>query len=103
MEESSFFIQLLLLLEKIQSFLSNQTKTNTSIRSTFQQIEKCQYVKEFCICCSCRLNGTKIAKIECKKYNETSLHVFFDQIDYVKAQASTPYGILSVKLWVSYF
>jgi hypothetical protein len=32
MEESSYFIQLLLLLEKIQSFLSNQTKTNTSIR-----------------------------------------------------------------------
>jgi hypothetical protein len=32
MEESSLFVKLLLLLEKIQSFLSNQTKTNTSIR-----------------------------------------------------------------------
>ncbi len=55
------------------------------------------------ICCSSRLNGAEIAKTECRKYGETSLHVFFDQIDYVKAQASTPYGILSVKVWVSYF
>ncbi len=55
------------------------------------------------ICCSCRLNGVEIAKIECKKYSETYLHVFFYQIDYVKAQASTPYGILGVKVWVSYF
>nr|AND50646.1 ribosomal protein S3 [Sphagnum balticum] len=122
--------------KKIQSFLSNQTKTNTSIRpvkiasvyqsasliaqeiswkleqkksfrqicrSTFQQIEKCQYVKGIRICCSGRLNGAEIAKTECRKYGETSLHVFSDQIDYAKAQASTPYGILGVKVWVSYF
>lgn len=122
--------------KKMQSFLSNQTNTNTSIRpvkiasvyqsaspiaqeiswkpeqkksfrqicrSTFQQIEKCQYVKGIRICCSGRLNGAEIAKTECRKYGETSLHVFSDQIDYAKAQASTPYGILGVKVWVSYF
>nr|YP_010576526.1 ribosomal protein S3 [Andreaea regularis]UZN44067.1 ribosomal protein S3 [Andreaea regularis] len=71
-------------------------------RSTFQQIEKCQYVKGIRICCSGRLNGAEIAKTECRKYGETSLHVFSDQIDYAKAQASTPYGILGVKVWVSY-
>ena len=53
--------------------------------------------------CSGRLNGAEIAKTECRKYGETSLHVFSDQIDYAKAQASTPYGILGVKVWVSYF
>jgi len=89
----------------LRNILETRTKKTfwQICRSTFQQIEKCQYVKEFCICCSCRLNGVKIAKIKCKKYNETSLHVFFGQIDYAKAQASTPYGILSVKVWVSYF
>jgi ribosomal protein S3 len=60
-------------------------------------------VKGIRICCSCQLNGAKIVKIECKKYNETSLHVFFDQFEYAKAQASPPYGILGVKMWVSYF
>jgi len=112
----------------IQSFLSNQTKTNTSIKlikitsiyqsaspiaqkiswkqkqkHSFQQIEKCQYVKGICIFCSSWLNDIKIVKTKCKKYDETSLHVFSNQIDYEKARASTPYEILGVKVWVSYF
>jgi hypothetical protein len=37
-------------------------------------------------CCSSWLNNAEIVKIECKKYDETFLHVFFDQIDYVKIQ-----------------
>jgi ribosomal protein S3 len=44
-------------------------------------------VKGICICCSGQLNGVEIVKIECRKYGETSLHVFSDQIDYAKAQA----------------
>nr|YP_010881205.1 ribosomal protein S3 [Pellia neesiana]WIA66953.1 ribosomal protein S3 [Pellia neesiana]WIA66994.1 ribosomal protein S3 [Pellia neesiana]WIA67035.1 ribosomal protein S3 [Pellia neesiana] len=72
-------------------------------RSIFKQIKKCPYVKGIRIGCSGRLNGAEIAKTECKKYGETSLHVFSDQIDYAKTQASTPYGILGVKVWVSYF
>jgi hypothetical protein len=112
----------------IQSFLSNQTKTNTSIKlvkitsiyqsafliaqkifwklkqkNSFQQIEKCQYVKGICIFCSNWLNDVEIAKTKCKKYDETSLHVFSNQIDYAKAQTSTPYEILGVKMWVLYF
>nr|AHI16021.1 ribosomal protein S3 [Blasia pusilla]QIA59561.1 ribosomal protein S3 [Blasia pusilla] len=123
-------------LKKMQSLISNQTKTNTLIqpvkiasvyqsasliaqeiswkleqkksfrqicRSIFKQIKKCPYVKGIRIGCSGRLNGAEIAKTECKKYGETSLHVFCDQIDYAKTQASTPYGILGVKVWVSYF
>jgi ribosomal protein S3 len=41
-------------------------------RFTFQQIKKCPYVKGIRICCSSQLNGAKIAKIECKKYNENT-------------------------------
>jgi small subunit ribosomal protein S3 len=72
-------------------------------RSTFQQIEKCQYVMGIRICCSGRLNGAEIIEIECRKYGESSLHVSFNQIDYAKTQVSIPYGILGVKVWVSYF
>nr|UYI31481.1 ribosomal protein S3 [Calypogeia suecica]WCP19004.1 ribosomal protein S3 [Calypogeia suecica]WCP19130.1 ribosomal protein S3 [Calypogeia suecica] len=72
-------------------------------RSIFKRIKKCPYVKGIRIGCSGRLNGAEIAKTECRKYGETSLHVFSDQIDYAKTQASTPYGILGVKVWVSYF
>nr|WHW95499.1 ribosomal protein S3 [Aneura pinguis]WHW95541.1 ribosomal protein S3 [Aneura pinguis] len=72
-------------------------------RSIFKQIKKCPYVKGIRIGCSGRLNGAEIAKTECKKYGETSSHVSSNQIDYAKTQASTPYGILGVKVWVSYF
>ncbi len=44
----------------------------------------------------------KWAKTECRKYDETFLHVFSAQMDYAKTQASTPYEILGVKVWVSY-
>nr|YP_010890601.1 ribosomal protein S3 [Lycopodium japonicum]WJK71460.1 ribosomal protein S3 [Lycopodium japonicum] len=70
--------------------------------SIFREIENYEYVKGIRIRCSGRLKGAEIAKTECRKYGKTSLHVFSDQIDYAKAQASTPYGILGVKVWVSY-
>nr|AGN74234.1 ribosomal protein S3 [Tetraphis pellucida]AHI16033.1 ribosomal protein S3 [Tetraphis pellucida] len=92
-----------LIAQEISWKLEQKKSFRQICRSTFQQIEKCQYVKGIRICCSGRLNGAEIAKTECRKYGETSLHVFSDQIDYAKAQASTPYGILGVKVWVSYF
>nr|YP_009047482.1 ribosomal protein S3 [Buxbaumia aphylla]AGN74273.1 ribosomal protein S3 [Buxbaumia aphylla]AHI16023.1 ribosomal protein S3 [Buxbaumia aphylla] len=92
-----------LIAQEITCKLEQKKSFRQICRSTFQQIEKCQYVKGIRICCSGRLHGAEIAKTECRKYGETSLHVFSDQIDYAKAQASTPYGILGVKVWVSYF
>nr|BDZ75729.1 ribosomal protein S3 [Fissidens protonematicola] len=92
-----------LIAQEISWKLEQKKSFRQICRSTFQEIEKCQYVKGMRICCSGRLNGAEIAKTECRKYGETSLHVFSDQIDYAKAQASTPYGILGVKVWVSYF
>ncbi|CAM6054581.1 unnamed protein product [Sphagnum tenellum] len=71
-------------------------------KTILKQIDKCQYIKGIRISCSGRLNGAEIAKTECKKYGETSLHVFSDQIDYAYTRASTPYGILGVKVWICY-
>ena len=71
-------------------------------KTIFKHIDKCKYIKGIRIACSGRLNGAEIAKTECKKYGETSLHVFSDQIDYAYTRAATPYGILGVKVWISY-
>jgi ribosomal protein S3 len=71
-------------------------------KTIFKQIEKCTYIKGIRISCSGRLNGAEIAKTECKKYGETSLHIFDDQIDYAYTIASTPYGICGVKVWICY-
>nr|YP_004927675.1 ribosomal protein S3 [Treubia lacunosa]AEH99722.1 ribosomal protein S3 [Treubia lacunosa] len=92
-----------LIAQEISWKLEQKKSFRQICRSISKQIKKCPYVKGIRIGCSGRLNGAEIAKTECKKYGETSLHVFSDQIDYAKTQASTPYGILGVKVWVSYF
>nr|YP_009674866.1 ribosomal protein S3 [Metzgeria furcata]QDE12888.1 ribosomal protein S3 [Metzgeria furcata]QIA60809.1 ribosomal protein S3 [Metzgeria leptoneura] len=92
-----------LIAQEISWKLEQKKSFRQICRSIFKQIKKCPYVRGIRIGCSGRLNGAEIAKTECKKYGETSLHVFSNQIDYAKTQASTPYGILGVKVWVSYF
>nr|WRK83575.1 ribosomal protein S3 [Picria felterrae] len=54
------------------------------------------------ICCSGRLKRAKIARTECGKYGKTSRNVFNQKIDYAPAEVSTRYGILGVKVWISY-
>nr|QXU75668.1 ribosomal protein S3 [Hoya lithophytica] len=54
------------------------------------------------ICCSGRLKGAEIARTECGKYGKTSRNVFNQKIDYASAEVSTRYGILGVKVWISY-
>ncbi|KAK6925290.1 Ribosomal protein S3, C-terminal [Dillenia turbinata] len=54
------------------------------------------------ICCSGRLKGAEIARTECGKYGKTSRNVFNQKIDYAPAEVSTRYGILGVKVWISY-
>jgi small subunit ribosomal protein S3 len=72
-------------------------------KSIFKQMGLCKYIiKGIRIKCSGRLNGAEIAKTECRKYGETSLHVFSEKIDYAHTKASTPYGILGVKVWIAY-
>jgi ribosomal protein S3 len=40
--------------------------------------------------------------VESKKFGQTSLHTFFQKIDYASVCAYTPYGLIGVKVWVSY-
>nr|UHJ18927.1 ribosomal protein S3 [Aragoa cleefii] len=54
------------------------------------------------ICCSGRSEGAEIARTECGKYGKTSRNVFNQKIDYAPAEVSTRYGILGVKVWISY-
>ena len=44
----------------------------------------------------------EIARTECGKYGKTSRNVFNQKIDYASAEVSTRYGILGVKVWISY-
>jgi small subunit ribosomal protein S3 len=85
--------------------LRNKTR---SFRSIFSKIVKDiplvmeKGVEGIRICCSGRLEGAEIARTECGKYGKTSCNVFNQKIDYASAEVSTRYGILGVKVWISY-
>lgn len=83
-------------------------KKTRSFRSIFSKIVKDiplvmkKGVEGIRICCSGRLKGAEIARTECGKYGKTSRNVFNQKIDYAPAEVSTRYGILGVKVWISY-
>jgi small subunit ribosomal protein S3 len=89
--------------------ISFQPKNKRAFRSIFRIIVKdIQFgikkgIEGIRICCSGRLAGAEIAKTECGKYGKTSCNVLFNkQIDYASAEVNTRYGILGVKVWISY-
>nr|YP_010137149.1 ribosomal protein S3 [Tolypanthus maclurei]QWM97225.1 ribosomal protein S3 [Tolypanthus maclurei] len=87
--------------------LKPRNKTR-SFRSIFRKIVKDillvmkKGVGGIRICCSGRLKGAEIARTECGKYGKASRNVFNQKIDYAPAEVSTRYGILGVKVWISY-
>lgn len=94
-----------LIAQDISFQLKNKTR---SFRSIFSKIVKDiplvmkKGVEGVRICCSGRLEGAEIARTECGKYGKTSRNVFNQKIDYASAEVSTRYGILGVKVWISY-
>nr|ULQ69106.1 ribosomal protein S3 [Cyperus difformis] len=89
--------------------ISFQPRNNQiSFRSIFSKIVKDislrmpEGVEGIRISCSGRLGGAEIARTECGKYGKTSCNVFNQKIDYASATVSTRYGILGVKVWISY-
>jgi small subunit ribosomal protein S3 len=120
--------------KQMRSFLSERTKTETSIESvkiqsvyqsaspiaqdiSFQprnkRISFCSILSNIVkadvvgvegirICCSGRSEGAEISRTECGKYGKTSRNVLEQKIDYAPAPVSTRYGILGVKVWISY-
>nr|UDH53971.1 ribosomal protein S3 [Hemerocallis citrina]UDH53991.1 ribosomal protein S3 [Hemerocallis citrina] len=89
--------------------ISFQPRNNQiSFRSIFSKIVKDiplimpKGVEGIRICCSGRLGGAEIARTECGKYGKTSRNVFHQKIDYAPAEVSTRYGILGVKVRISY-
>jgi small subunit ribosomal protein S3 len=54
------------------------------------------------VLCSGRLGGAEKAKKFFLKHGRTSLNIFSQRIDFARGIALTKYGIIGVKVWVSY-
>lgn len=54
------------------------------------------------ILCSGRLGGAEMARTFYFKKGQTSLNIFAQKIDFASRKALTKYGIIGVKVWISY-
>lgn len=72
----------------------------------FKEIAKKHWIKGIRISCSGRLGGrskkAQRSKTECVKLGQTSLHVFSSKMDFAYKSALTPFGLVGVKVWISY-
>ena len=76
-------------IQRVFSFVEAAYEANPSIRGIR-------------IVCSGRIHGVEMAQDQKRQFGETSLHTLSHAIDYSSCTASTPYGQIGIKLWVSY-
>ena len=86
--------------EEKQKLLPGITHIDGSGR--IQTVKKEETIQGFKITCAGRLGGAEMARVESKRFGQTSLHTFFQKIEYASVCAYTPYGLIGVKVWVSY-
>ena len=79
---------------------------NVSFRQIFkqlsQELKNDTNIQGIRIVCSGRLGGVEMARVESKKYGQTSLHTFSSKIDYASGEAYTLFGLLGVKVWLCF-
>jgi small subunit ribosomal protein S3 len=59
-------------------------------------------IKGIRVSCSGRLEGGEIASTHTYKDGETSVHRLRNTIDYAYKDANTVYGVIGVKVWLTY-
>lgn len=99
MDQSAFFLahQLVDLFEKNQKKKRMPYKLIKKLVSNLSK--KCLGIR---ILCSGRLGGVEMARKFSIKKGQTSLNVFSQRVDFAQHQALTRYGILGIKVWISY-
>lgn len=88
-------------------YVCQQLQENKRFGQIFKQVlqelkQVNKSIKGIRIVCSGRLGGVEMARIESKKYGQTSLHVFSANIDYACEQAYTSQGLIGVKVWICF-
>jgi ribosomal protein S3 len=87
-------------------YICQRIQQNIPFRQIYKQllldIKKDESIQGMRIVCSGRLGGVEMARVESKKYGQTSLHVFSSKIDFAADQAYTLFGLIGVKVWISF-
>jgi len=85
----------------IQQFQRNQSFRQI-YKALLKDVQADPHVQGIRFVCSGRFGGVEMARVESRKYGQTSLHVFSSHIDYAHGHAMTSSGLLGVKIWISY-
>ena len=87
-------------------YICQRIQQNIPFRQIYKQllldIKKDESIQGMRIVCSGRIGGVEMARVESKKYGQTSLHVFSSKIDFAVDQAYTLFGLIGVKVWISF-
>jgi ribosomal protein S3 len=90
----------------ISEYVCQRIQQNIPFRQIYKQllleIKKHDEIQGMRIVCSGRLGGVEMARVESRKYGQTSLHVFSSKIDFASDQAYTLFGLIGVKVWICF-
>jgi ribosomal protein S3 len=90
----------------ICEYVCQRLQQNIPFRQIYKQLllemKKYDEIQGMRITCSGRIGGVEMARVESRKYGQTSLHVFSSKIDFATHQAYTLFGLIGVKVWVCF-
>jgi ribosomal protein S3 len=96
----------LFLAEDIVYFLERRIAFRRIKNRILKEVQFLPGIKGIRITCSGRVGGrskkAQRAKLDTVKYGQTSLHVFSSRIDFASKTALTPFGLVGVKVWLSF-
>lgn len=101
---NSMMVSASLIATHLRALLQQKNQRFKSVcKWLFKDISKYPAITGVRISCSGRLYGKPIARTDLRKQGQTSLHTLKNKIDYAQSMAITRYGVLGIKVWVSYF
>lgn len=94
------------LAEEIVYYLEQRIPFRRIKNKILKEVEHLTSIKGIRITCSGRVGGrskkAQRSKIDLVKFGETSLHVFSSRIDFASKTALTSFGLMGIKVWISY-
>ena len=94
------------LLDRIVSLLEKRVSFKDIKVKAFRDVENIEFIKGIRFTCSGRLGGrskkAQKAKMQTYQWGETTLNAFSSNVVFGSKSASTPYGKVGVKIWLSF-
>jgi len=85
--------------EQVATMLERRFSARKAIRQTVDKVMRAG-AEGTKICCSGRLGGAEIARVEWVRKGRVPLHTLRANIDYALTEAHTTYGKIGIKVWI---